>query len=304
MSDQANSAALRAKAEASLKAQSETKGIPSIPGAGTETAVAKERPKSVSQQLQVYMTKHKNQIELALPKHLSADRMIRVAMTMVSKNPLLQKCDAGALFGSVIQSLQLGLEPDNGLGHSWILPYKNVNRSRELGYDSYDPQLIIGYQGMNELAFRSGMIKSMHGDIVYRQDEFDFAYGSSAFLKHKPTHEETKQDDWTCVYAYAELSNGGTVFIVLKKAEVLAAMARSMSNGGFGPWKSDFNAMAIKTAYRRLFKKLPKSPEIATALKLDGLAEQSIPQGLDISKTQADGTIPVAEFSEYEEVEA
>lgn len=250
------------------------------------------------------MTKYKDQIELALPKHLSADRMIRVAMTMMSKNALLQKCPANKLFGSIIQSLQLGLEPDNGLGHSWILPYKNFQASKELGYDVYDPQLIIGYQGMNELAFRSGMIKSLHGDIVYKQDTFDFAYGSGAFLKHKPTAEDTTLADWTCVYAYAELSNGGTVFIVLKKSDVLAAMARSMSKGNFGPWKSDFVQMAIKTAYRRLFKKLPKSPEIATALKLNGLAEESIPQSLDIEQAQPDGSLPVAEYADavYEDV--
>jgi recombination protein RecT len=48
-------------------------------------------------------------------------------------------------------------------------------------------------------------------------------------------------------------------------------------------WDSDFTAMGLKTAIRRLCKFLPKSPELASALALDAAAEQGKAQNLNLT---------------------
>ena len=63
------------------------------------------------------------------------------------------------------------------------------------------------------------------------------------------------------VYAEAKLVSGETQSCVLTKSEVDGIRGRSKA-GQSGPWVSDYNEMAKKTAVRRLSKMLPLSSEI------------------------------------------
>ena len=80
---------------------------------------------------------HKAQVAAALPKHMDADRMIRIALTTFRRTPKLLDCDPKTLFGAVISCAQLGLEPDGYRGEAYLLPYEN----RKLG--TVDVQLIV-----------------------------------------------------------------------------------------------------------------------------------------------------------------
>src|SRR4029434_2936045 len=57
------------------------------------------------------LTQYKRQIELALPKHLNADRMARIALTCYRNTPQLAECEPASVFAAVIQAAQLSLEP-------------------------------------------------------------------------------------------------------------------------------------------------------------------------------------------------
>ena len=54
----------------------------------------------------------RGQIAAALPKHLTAERMMRVCNTAISKTPQLLDCDPRTLIGAIVQASQLGLEPE------------------------------------------------------------------------------------------------------------------------------------------------------------------------------------------------
>lgn len=56
------------------------------------------------------LERSKGQIKVALPKHMDGDRMLRITMTSVQKNPRLLDCDPMSLVAAVIQSATLGLE--------------------------------------------------------------------------------------------------------------------------------------------------------------------------------------------------
>ena len=50
----------------------------------------------------VFMDKFKPQLALALPKHLTADRMARLALTAFSTTPKLQECDPKTIAEGVL----------------------------------------------------------------------------------------------------------------------------------------------------------------------------------------------------------
>jgi recombination protein RecT len=227
-------------------------------------AVAKTKPTNINQFLEVY----KGEIARALPKHMTADRMARIALTECRKTPALLKCKPESLFGAVIQAAQLGLEPGGAMGHAYLIPFGS------------EVQFIVGYRGMIDLARRSGQIVSLEAHAVYEGDKFECVFGLNSNLTHTPDWDNpnrTKPDALRFVYAVAKLKDGGTQFEVMSRAEIDAIRARSKA-GRSGPWVTDYAAMALKTVIRRLFKYLPVSIELAQAVALDEKAEVDISQ--------------------------
>jgi recombination protein RecT len=231
----------------------------------TAVTTKPERPTTIQGMLVAY----KSEIARALPKHLSADRMARVALTECRKTPALLRCKPESLFGAVIQASQLGLEPGGAMGHSYLIPF------------GQEVQFIVGYRGMIDLARRSGQIVSLEAHPVYKGDTFSCTFGLHSDLKHEPawdTPDRTDAANLQFVYAVAKLKDGGTQFEVMSRQEVDAIRNRSKA-GKAGPWVSDYAAMALKTVIRRLFKYLPVSIEMQRAVALDEMADANVSQG-------------------------
>lgn len=216
--------------------------------------------------------KVKNQMALALPKHMTADRLARIATTELRKVPALAKCNIESFMGAIMQCAQLGLEPGSALGHAYLLPFGNGKASDGLS----NCQLIIGYRGMIDLARRSGQIVSIAARAVHERDQFTYEYGLHEDLQHKPC-EDGEPGKLTHVYAVARLKDGGVQFEVMSKLEVDKVKAQSKA-GNNGPWVSHYEEMAKKTVIRRLFKYLPVSIELQQAVTLDERADAGLDQ--------------------------
>jgi recombination protein RecT len=211
-------------------------------------------------QTRALLNQSKEQIKLALPKHLDVDRVMRTAMTEVNKNTYLQKCNPLSVVGSVIQASELGLEVGSALGHAFLVPYGDK------------AQLIVGYKGLLSLARRSGNIKTITARAVYENDEFEYRYGLADEIKHKPALNDP--GPMVAVYAIALFKDGGHQFEVMSVEEVEKIRKRSKA-GNSGPWKTDPEEMSRKTVIRRLFKYLPMSVEDNQVLKAVGLDEEA-----------------------------
>lgn len=231
-----------------------------------ETTGTQIKPRSEAQDLASFLASPgmKAQIQAALPKHMTPERMARIVTTEIRKNPALVKCERSSFLGAVIQCAQLGLEPGNSLGHAYILPYGK------------QAQLIVGYRGMIDLARRSGQIVSISARTVHEGDEFEYRYGLDEDLTHRPS-ENGDSTPITHVYAVAKLKDGGVQFEVMSRKQVEAVRAQSKA-GNSGPWVSHWEEMAKKTVIRRLFKYLPVSVEIQRAVTLDEAADAGLPQ--------------------------
>ena len=70
----------------------------------------------------------KTEIAKVLPKHLTAERMTRVALTATLKNPALLQCLPQSLMNALLVCSQAGLEPDGRLAH--LILQENAERIR------------------------------------------------------------------------------------------------------------------------------------------------------------------------------
>ena len=190
----------------------------------------------------------KSQFEASLPSHLSPERFVRVAITALTKTPKLQECTQESFFKCLLDLSAIGLEPDGRRAH--LIPYGK------------ECTLILDYKGLVELVRRSGDVVKIHADVVCENDIFENAKGE--VTRHEVDY---KNGRGAVLAAYAEvtLKDGSQQTEILSKAEVDGIRGRSKS-GNNGPWKTDYNEMAKKTAFRRLCKWLTFSPEIASAI--------------------------------------
>lgn len=213
--------------------------------------------------LKALMASAKKEISAALPKHVTPDRMMRIALTEARKTPKLLECDPASFLGAVIQASQLGLEPGSALGQCWLIPY-----GREVNFQ-------IGYKGMLDLAMRSEKVSHVAARAVYDGDEFEWEFGLSEGLKHKPCDNP---GELTHVYCVLHLKNGCKMFDVMSKEQV-DKVRKSSKSGNNGPWVTHYDEMAKKTVIRRLFKYMPVSIELQRAVSLDETVDAGESQG-------------------------
>jgi recombination protein RecT len=211
------------------------------------------------------------EIAKALPRHVTPERMTRIALTAVSKTPKLAECSSVSLIGSILTAAQLGLEPNTPLGECYLIPYKNTC------------QLIVGYQGMMTLARRSKEVAAIYAYAVRDGDTFEERLGLKPDLVHVPSKDADRlAKKITHVYAVAQLVNGTSLFRVLSFAEIEARRVRGASGAGHStPWDTDYEAMALKSAVRALFAWIPRTPEMAQAVAHEDAVDAGEAPALD-----------------------
>lgn len=238
------------------------------------------------------------QTEIAkmLPKHLNAERLLKVAQIAATTTPALAKCDVPSLIGAIAQCAQMGLEPNTVLGHAYLVPF-NTKRKDSSGKEKWvnSVQVIIGYKGLIDLARRSGQIVSIAAHEVCTNDKFELVYGLDEKLNHTPAMGE--RGEVIGFYAVAKLKDGGHCFEFMSQHQINEIREKSQSawkdewkNGEKtgskvkaknSPWWDNPVEMGRKTVIRRLSKYLPLSIEFQTAAAIDGMAEAGKDQNLD-----------------------
>ena len=206
-----------------------------------------------------------DQFALAMPKGLEAAQLVRDALTCLKQTPKLAECTPQSVLGSLMTCAQLGLRP-GVLGHAWVLPYWD-SKSK-----SFTAQLVVGYKGYVDLAYRNPQVASVIARTVYEGDTFDVEYGLEDSLVHKPAMKGDRVDP-IAHYAIFKTVSGGRAFWVMTEDEMQAWKKRyaptNKAGKTVGPWVSDYLAMARKTTLLRLAAWMPKSTELAYAMEVD-----------------------------------
>lgn len=210
-----------------------------------------------------FMDKLKPQIARALPAHMNAERMARLALTSFSTNADLRQCDMNSIAGAIMTAAQLGLEPGIG-GQGYLIPYK--------GKCTFVP----GWKGLVDLAARSGRATVWTG-VVRPGDEFEYQLGDTPFCKHKPGDED---DDalFDFVYAIGRVKDADMPVIeVWSRAKVLKHLKKYNKVGtrhyAVGD-EHNLEMYARKIALLQVLKYMPSSIELSNAVVASHAAEE------------------------------
>lgn len=197
-----------------------------------------------------------------VPKHVTPERLLKVALSCILKTPILMQCTQQSLVQSIIQLGELGLEPGGGLGLAYLVPMQNtVKMPNGSTQKVWMAQAIIGYRGYIHLARRSGEMGPIRARVVHAKDKFDCVFGLEEKLEHVPS-EEADPGPPRLVYCIADFKDGGHHLEVMTWTEVMKIKARSKTaNSTISPWKTDEEEMAKKTVVRRSQKYWPLATE-------------------------------------------
>ena len=204
----------------------------------------KQKEEKKESSLRDMIMRNMDMFKMAVPKTVTPERMARIAMTAVTKNPDLGLCSPSSFFGALLTAAQLGLEVNTPLGQSYLIPY-NGKRGMEC-------QFQLGYQGILDLAYRSGKFRRIKAVVVHAGDDFTYSYGLNAVLTHVPKMISTP----THVYALYELLNGGIDFEVWTWEQVIdhaKRYSKSFNKADSG-WKTAPEEMAKKNSLKSIIK--------------------------------------------------
>ena len=232
----------------------------------------------------------------ALPKHMSVDRIMRIALTAFRRNDALQKCNPVSVLSAVVQASQLGLEIGQN-GEAFLVPFKA------------ECQLVPGYKGLMKLVLQTGHVVEIYAQEVRENDLFKQIYGLNRSFVHEPLchrgflASDAERGLVTGFYAVAVLQGGERTYVTMSEGQVNKIRDESsgyryaLNNNKPTPWIDDYVAMGMKTALRALCNKLPMSTELRTALALDTAANLGVSQSLSLRQA-ADGSYEAPNFDD------
>jgi recombinational DNA repair protein RecT len=143
----------------------------------------------------------------------------------------------------------------------------------------YECQFQVGYQGLIDLAKRSGVIEDISAKIVYENDYFDYSFGTERKIIHKPLLFGNR-GKVIGAYAVWYFKDGKThpeimtLEEIYKRREVSQSYQRALLNPDDKqaqkcPWIMWPEEMIIKTVIRVSSKQVPASIDFQQAIELD-----------------------------------
>lgn len=211
------------------------------------------------------MQKFKNQLFGASAQQYFADLLgerkdafIASVISVVGSDANLQKCNPMSVALAAYKAVPLNLPIEQNMGYAAVIPYGN-NASFQ-----------IMRNGWVELAMRTGQVRHIANEPVYdgelvKRNRFTDTY----------EFDETKRVPNAKIVgymAYIQLVNGfeKTIYWSVEEVKTHALKYSQTFKKGYGVWRDNFDAMALKTVLKHLIVKYcPKSTELQNAIKDD-----------------------------------
>jgi len=189
-------------------------------------------------------------------------QFLTTILTMANSTPTIAECEPRSLYNACLTAAVLNLPINQNLGFAYIIPYKNNKTGMT------EAQFQMGYKGFIQLAINSGQFSRI-GVKEVKEGQLDCydEFGEPVF------NFNIENDKKTIGYmAYFKLTNG-FVKMAYMSNEQIEKHAKKYSQtykGGFGVWKTNFDAMAKKTVIKLLLSKFaPLSTEMQDAIIKD-----------------------------------
>lgn len=191
-------------------------------------------------------------------------------LQIVNSNSMLVNADPQTVFSAACMAATLNLPINNNLGFAYIVPFKN-NKTGKI-----EAQFQLGYKGFIQLAQRSGQFSRIAATPVYEGQ----LLSANPLLGYEFDWSVPSNGNPIGYVAFFKLLNGFTAELYMSRDEVQkhANKYSQTAKKGYGVWKDQFDAMALKTVLKLLLsKQAPLSIEMQTAQ----LADQAIVRDVD-----------------------
>lgn len=176
----------------------------------------------------------------------NADGFVGSLLSLVKNNELLLKAAPNTVIAAAMQAATLKLPINQNLGLAYIVPYWNSKAKEN------QAQFQMGWKGFVQLAERTGQYKTINASVVYEGQIEDIDFITGNIIRGK------KISDTVVGYvAYIEFLNGFSKTFYMSKEE-MERHAEKYSQSyrkGYGVWKDNFDAMALKTVTKLLISK-------------------------------------------------
>lgn len=239
-----------------------------------------------------------------------ASRFTSALISIVGGSDELKKADTNSIILAAGQSAAMNLPLNPSLGMAAVIAYWDkkkgpIDEKTGQPRGQYVAQFQMMRNGLMELAQRSGKVARIANEVVYEgelksynrfTDEYDF---TGQRISNKVIG----------YMAYAKLLNGfeKTVFMTVEEAMAHGKRYSKTYSNPYGRWKTDFEAMALKTVLKRLITKwLPKTEEMQMALESDqasftqGEIGNATPEYIDNAQTQEPIVVEAIEVDSVE----
>lgn len=175
----------------------------------------------------------------------SAPLFIASLIDLYGGDSYLQKCEPKDVIMEALKAATLKLPINKSLGFAYIVPYKKNGKQI--------PTFQIGYKGLIQLAMRTGVYSCINADVVYEGE----LVKTDKLTGHIDLSGKKKSDTIVGFFAHFETVNGfrKTVYITVEDVKAHAKKFSASYDNQYSPWKTNFEAMAIKTPLRHLLGK-------------------------------------------------
>lgn len=194
-----------------------------------------------------------------------APQFMSSLLNLYSGDPNIQAAEPMSIISSSMVAASLDLPIDKNLGYAWIVPFYDSKKGHKAA------QFQLGYKGYIQLALRTGQYKAINVIAVHEGE----------LIKWNRLTEEIELDlegatsEKVIGYCgYFKLINGFEKTVYWTKDEIEAHRIKHNKmkdkNALNNVWKSDYDAMAMKTVIRNMLSKWGiLSVEMQTAVTED-----------------------------------
>lgn len=208
------------------------------------------------------------EIQNALPEHISPKEFIAVLIRAAMANPDLLLADRTSFYEAALAAAIDGLKPDGKEGAMVIYNTKVKDNGRDVWIKKV--QWLPMIRGILTKLYNTGLVKSATVGIVYQGDEFRaWTDDDGEHLFHEEADDADR--DMSVIrryYAVVYMKDGGRFVETMRVKEVEKIRNASKSKDR-GPWVDWPEEMAKKSVFKRLAKRLPVSREIAQVVSRD-----------------------------------
>jgi len=217
-------------------------------------------------------------------------------LQIVNSNSMLVNADPQTVFSAACMAATLNLPINNNLGFAYIVPYstdakdaqgnkiplldEKGNKVTKNGYPQYqkkiEAQFQLGYKGYIQLAQRSGQFSRIAATPVFEGQ----LISANPLLGYEFDWNVKPRGNPIGYVAFFKLINGFTAELYMSEEEVMkhANKYSQTAKKGFGVWKDQFEAMALKTVLKLL---LSKQAPLSIDMQKAQMADQAIIRDVD-----------------------